>query len=53
MLREISYHDKAYAILNNIGLGQTKWAGQAEYVNFEDNQTLRTYALRIVGNILP
>ena len=52
MLREITYHDKAYRIVDFLGLEKTTLGERLRYVNFEEKQTAITYVFRIIGNMI-
>ena len=52
MLREITYHDKAYRIVDFLGLEDTGLGDSLISVDFEEKQTAITYIRRIIGNIL-
>ena len=52
MLREITYHDKAYRIVDFLGLEDTDLGERLRYVNFEEKQTAITYVYRIIGNMI-
>ena len=52
MMREIVYHDRAYRLLDLIGLENTSVGERLRYVSFEQDQNFTTYARRLVGNIM-
>ncbi len=56
MLREMEYHEKFYKIVVFLGSDPDKegsLADRLEHVDFEENQTLKTYLRRFFGNVIP
>ena len=56
MLREIEYHETGYRIAVFFGSDPNKedsLADRLEHVNFEKEQTFKTYFRRFFGNLLP